>query len=108
MRYDSNIFENVLEDDVCEDIKAIDITESIHFDVNDENIDRSNCSLIAYNIHVDEDDNIESYNPKKNPDKAIDILLEYPEMNLKIEIYLNTLTKEWDSLINDEFRLSPE
>lgn len=112
MRYDSTIFESLLnqksENDISEDLKPQDITESIHLDLNDDFINKSKCSLIAYNIHVDETDDSEAYNPKTNPDKAIDILMESPGNNLKLEIYLDTPSLEWDSLINDKEKLSPE
>ncbi len=107
MKFDSTFFEKILTESI-EDIKPQDITESIHFDINDDKITSDNCKLIAYNIHVDEDDNAVAYNPKKNPDKAIDIMLDYPEHNMKIEIFLDTKSQEWDSLINNQNRLSPE
>ena len=71
-------------------------------------INKSSCHLIAYNVHVNEDDDSEAYNPKKNPDKAVDIEMEYPEKNLKIEIFLDTPSLEWDSFINGKNKLSPE
>ena len=112
MKYDSSIFETLLnnsrKEDVLEDLEPQDITESIHLDVTDDIINRSNCHLIAYNVHVNEDDDSEAYNPKKNPDKAVDIEMEYPEKNLKIEIFLDTPSLEWDSFINGKNKLSPE
>lgn len=93
---------------LLEDTTPQDITESIHINLNDETIDKSKCSLIAYNVHVDECDDSEAYNPKKNPDKAIDIMFEYPDNDLSIEIFLDTPSKEWDSWINGKTKLSPE
>ena len=112
IRYDSSIFESLLNGqerkDVLEDLEPRDITESIHLDITDDVIDESDCRLIAYNVHVNEDDDSEAYNPKKNPDKAVDIEMNYPEKNLRIEIFLDTPSLEWDSFINGKNKLSPE
>jgi hypothetical protein len=107
MKFDSTFFDSLLNEEI-EDIKPQDITESIHFDITDDKITNDNCKLIAYNIHVDENDDVVAYNPKKNPDKAIDIVLNYPEHDMEIEIFLDTKSKEWDSLINNTTKLSPE
>lgn len=108
MKYGSWLFESLVKDDILEDTEPKDITESIDITLDDDTIDKAVCHLIAYNVHVDEHDDTEPYNPKKNPDKAIDILLEYPRNNITIEIYLDTPTMEWDSLINGKNKLSPE
>ena len=110
MKFNSSIFSTLINESLDDsyNIKPQDITESIHFDITDDKINDDTCRLIAYNIHVDETDAVEAYNPKKNPEKAIDIFLDYPEYNLKIEIFLDTKSKEWDSLINGTNRLSPE
>lgn len=109
MKFDHTIFESILkEPDSSESLKPQDITESIHFDITDDKITNDNCKLIAYNVHVDESDDVEAYNPKNNPEKAIDIFLDYPEHNLKIEIFLDTESREWDSYINGQTKLSPE
>lgn len=94
--------------DILENTEPQDITESVHIDLNDDTISKAKCSIMAYNLHVDEEDEYEAYNPKKNPDKAVDILLEYPGNNLKIEIFLDTQSREWDSWINNTSKLSPE
>lgn len=116
MKFDSGIFEALVKsldedevkNDILENTEPEDITESINITLNDETINKANCSLIAYNVHVDENDDSEAYNPKKNPDRAVDILLEYPQNNITIEIYLDTPSMEWDSLINGKNKLSPE
>jgi len=117
MTYDSTIFERLLKESVeekdpkgLENTAPIDETESIHLDMTDENIDKSECSLIAYGMHVNEDDDQKAYNPKNNPQKAIDIFFDYPRNNIGIEIFLETETVEWNSSINnkDGMRLSPE
>ena len=70
-----------------------ELTESINIRLNDETIDKAKCSLIAYNCHIKEDGSETDviYNPKKNPDKAVDINFEYPDDNLNIEIFLDTI-----------------
>lgn len=115
MLFNSGIFGELVrssvdeaENGVLENTEPEDITESININLDDSTIGKAICHLIAYNVHVDENDDTEAYNPKKNPDKAIDILLEYPENNITVEIYLDTPSMEWDSLINGKTKLSPE
>lgn len=115
MLFNSGIFEELVKssidevkNDVLGNTEPEDITESININLDDSTINKAICHLIAYNVHVDKDDDTEAYNPKKNPDKAIDILLEYPENNITVEIYLDTPSMEWDSLINGKTKLSPE
>ena len=110
-KYDSSIFETLVKrhkEYIPEDLKPQDITESIHLEITDDFIENSNCRLIAYNIHVNEKDDSEAYNPKKNPDKAIDIEMAVPKKNLNIEIFLDTPSLEWNSVINGSKQLSPE
>lgn len=88
-----------------------ELTESINISLDDQTINKAKCSLIAYNCHIKEDGSETDviYNPKKNPDKAVDINFEYPDDNLNIEIFLDTNSKEWDSDINNgKGKLSPE
>jgi len=60
----------------------------------------------AYNAHVFSEDG-QAYNPKNNPDKAIDINFEFEDGN-KVEIYLDTDSREWDSRVNGTGKLSPD
>lgn len=97
------------ETQVLEDTTPLDITESIHFNFNDDNIAKADIRMIAYSVHVDEDDDTRAYNPKNNPDKAIDIIFDYPQNNLKIELFLDTESGEWDSWVNGNTgKISPE
>ena len=66
--------------------------------LDDEAIDRAKCSMNAWNMHVGE--NVpegEPSNPKNCPEKAVDVMLEYPEEGISAEIFLDGNTKEWDS-----------
>jgi hypothetical protein len=95
--------------ELLEDTTPQDITESIHFDFNDRNISCADIRMIAYSVHVDETDDTRAYNPKNNPDKAVDIFFDYPKDNLKIELFLDRESGEWDSWINGKTgKISPE
>lgn len=114
MDFNASLFEELLqsvtqkETDDQEWTDVLESLESVNVKIDDDFINNSNCKLIAYNIHVSEDDNVEAYNPKKNPYKAISIFFNTDE-NTKINIFLDTKTKEWDSDINDnQGKLSPE
>lgn len=95
---------------LSEEFKPRDITESIHLDINDELINSSNPRLIAYNIRMntlEDEENTQVYDPKNYPQKAINIVFT-PNDDLKVNIFLDTEKKEWDSLVNDQFKLSPD
>lgn len=95
---------------LSEEFKPQDITESIHLDINDELINNSDPRLIAYNIRMktlEGEKQSQVYDPKNFPNKAINIVLT-PKEDLKVNIFLDTEKKEWDSLVNDEFKLSPD
>ena len=76
--------------------------------LTDEKLDTANCHIIAYNTHIMEGDGDEGvYNPKNNPDKAVDVVFEFEDGN-KVEIFLDPETKEWDSLVNSDGKLTPD
>lgn len=110
----SSIFQNLLQesiesDDVDLDMEYLDeeATEFSDIEMDDSTLESAKCSIIAYNTHILEGDDEGVYNPKNNPDKAIDILFELDDGN-KIELFLDTKTKEWDSRVNDTSKLTPD
>lgn len=83
-------------------------TEYSSIVLDDGSINNSKCSIIAYNTHILEDgEDGWIYTPKSNPDRAIDVLFEFDDGN-KVEIYLETETKEWNSSINGSQKLTPD
>ena len=117
-RLGSQIFQNLLEDekmlneslDEEQEFQQYIDEEDTEFSgirMNDSSLDNAKCSIIAYNTHITENDTETVYNPKTNPDKAIDILFEFDDGN-KVEIFLDPNTKEWDSRVNDTAKLTPD
>ena len=119
LSYGSSIFQRLLEEDSnpiesddsggCE-TQELDEEETEYSSMvlDDESINNSKCSIIAYNTHVLEDgEDGGEYTPKSNPDKAIDIVFEFPNGN-EVEIYLDTETKEWNSSVNGSRKLTPD
>lgn len=82
-------------------------TEYSEIQMDDETLNNTKCSIIAYNTHILEDNDDVVYNPKTNPEKAVDILFEFDSGN-KVEIYLDTNSCEWDSRVNDSNKLTPD
>ena len=93
-----------------DNLKPCDETESIHLDINDELL--SHAKLNAYNVGLQATDSRGKeipVNPKKFPEKAVDII--FPVQQLLVEVFLDAKTKKWDSNINYNginVRLSPE
>lgn len=93
-----------------DDLEPCDETESVHFDINDEAL--SQARMTAYNVGLQAKDHKGKdipVNPKKFPDKAVDII--FPVKQLLVEIFLDTNSKKWDSLVNyngKDVKLSPE
>lgn len=113
-RLGSQIFQNLLEDEktLNESIEeeqaqqqCIDEedTEFSGIRMDDSSLDNAKCSIIAYNTNGKDC----IYNPKSNPDKAIDILFEMDDGN-NVEVFLNPNTKEWDSRVNGSVKLTPD
>lgn len=75
---------------------AIDETENIHLDIDDNVL--ANARLQAYNIGQqvkDAQGKTVPVNPKKFPSKAVDVI--FPAQGLLVEVYLDTTTKKWSS-----------
>lgn len=90
---------------------TLDETEAIHLDVTDELLNQA--KIMAYNIGqsvIDPDSGkTVPVNPKKFPQKAVDII--FPSKELLIEVFLDTNTRKWDSRFkyNGQIcRLSPD
>lgn len=110
LSYGSSIFQRLLEEENLNESVEIDEeeTEYSHIVLDDESINNSRCSIIAYNTHVLEDgEDGGEYTPKSNPDKAIDMVFELPDGN-EVEIYLDTESKEWNSSVNGSRKLTPD
>ena len=82
-------------------------TEFSGIRMDDISLESAKCSIIAYNTHIMENDGEGVYNPKSNPDKAIDILFEFEDGNT-VEVFLDPNTKEWDSRVNKTSKLTPD
>lgn len=82
-------------------------TEFSGLRMDDDSLENAKCSIIAYNTHIMENDGEGVYNPKSNPDKAVDILFEF-EGGDTVEVFLDPNTKEWDSRINGSSKLTPD
>lgn len=103
---DLNSIISMLNQIQTEALKPIDETECIHCNITDEML--YNSKLLVYNVgQVVRDDSGKDVpvNPKKFPQKAIDIvvpLIGAPDELCKncqaeVEIFLDTETKKWDS-----------
>ena len=85
-----------------EDVPFSDIT------LDDGTIGSSKCGIAAYNADSLEDASREAYNPKTNPDKAVDIVLTLPDGN-EVEVFLDPNDGEWHSSVNGgQGSLSPD
>lgn len=82
-------------------------TEYSGIRMDDQTLDAAKCSIIAYSTSVAEDGAQPAYNPKSNPDKAIDILFEFDGGDV-VEVFLDPNTKEWDSRVNGSAKLTPD
>lgn len=109
--FNSLLFESVVdEDDEPGDNAELDEEETEFSDLkmDDAALESAKCMMNAYNVHVSEDDeDTKAYNPKNNPDKAIDIEFYFNNGN-KVEIFLDTGTMEWCSLVNGKTPLAPD
>lgn len=93
-----------------DDLEPCDETEQVHFNVTDDML--SHARISAYNVGLQAKDHKGKdipVNPKKFPEKAIDIV--FPVKQLLVEVYLDTKTKKWDSAVNyngNIVKLSPD
>lgn len=79
------------------DLDPLDETESINLQLTDDLLSQS--KIQAYNIGqtvIDKDGKEQPVNPKKFPEKAVDIVVPV-QKDFNIEIFLDSETKEWDS-----------
>lgn len=117
MAKDSSIFQNLLQENIVDEdddedssVTSIDEeeTEFSNLKIDDATLESADCKIIAYNTQIREnDDDPKAYTPKTNPDKAVDIVFYFDNGN-KIEVYLDTKSKEWCSCVNDHGVLSPD
>ena len=88
-----------------------DIFECIHIDITDELLAKSRIAAYMFDQQLETPEGkVEPFEPKKFPEKAIDIMIPAAD-GLLIEIYLNSETKAWSSRFryNDKFgKLSPD
>lgn len=107
--------ESISEDDekqVDEDsMEPVDETECIHLNINDDIL--KTAIIRAYNTNqtaIDDQGKQIPVNPKKFPDRAIDIM--FVVNGIEIHIFLDKETKDWDSSFKfrgmPEAKLSPE
>lgn len=101
------------------DITPQDPFECIHLDITDELLRHANIAAYMFNQELQTPEGkLEPYQPKKFPDKAIDIMIpleplkgEDPKDNKLIEVFFDTNDLVWDSkfVIDGKFgKLSPE
>lgn len=93
-----------------DNLEPCDETEQVHFNITDDMLAQAKIS--AYNVGLQAKDHKGKdipVNPKKFPEKAIDIV--FPVKQLLVEVYLDTKTKKWDSAVNyngNIVKLSPD
>lgn len=91
-------------------LAPMDETEVIHFTITDDILNKSKLACYNGNQTLTKDGKEHvPVNPKKFPDKAIDILIPLNEM--KIEIFFDTKCKKWDSSFvynGTDGKLSPD
>lgn len=101
------------------DLIPHDPFECIHLDITDELLKSAKIAAYMFNQELPTiEGNVEPYQPKKFPDKAIDIMIplqplkgDNPEDNKLIEIFLDANDLLWDSrfVIDGVFgKLSPD
>lgn len=101
------------------DITPQDPFECIHLDITDDLLKHAKIAAYMFNQELETPEGkMEPYQPKKFPDKAIDIMIPLqplegsdPNDNKLIEIFLDSKDLVWDSrfVIDGEFgKLSPE
>lgn len=97
-------------DEPRDSLDPLDETECVNISISDK--DLSSSKILCYNAGqtvVDDKGKEQPVNPKKFPDKAIDIVCQF--QGLPVEIWFNPLTMCWDShlLYNGVVgKLSPE
>ena len=97
-------------DEPRDSLDPLDETECVNISISDQ--DLSSSKILCYNAGqtvVDDKGKEQPVNPKKFPDKAIDIVCQF--QGLPVEIWFNPLNMCWDShlLYNGiEGKLSPE
>ena len=97
-------------DEPRDSLDPLDETECVNISISDQ--DLSSSKILCYNAGqtvVDDKGKEQPVNPKKFPDKAIDIVCQF--QGLPVEIWFNPLTMCWDShlLYNGVAgKLSPE
>lgn len=102
--------EELSKNDLDSSLAPCDETESVHIDINDDVLSRA--KLNAYNVGLQATDNRGKevpVNPKKFPEKAVDIV--FPVQRLLVEVFLDAKTKKWDSCIDVNgmnIKLSPD
>lgn len=95
-------------------LRPLDETEEVNISLTDEMLGTSDIYINAYSVQVDDPKDSKkksAYNPKKNPDKAVDIKIVFgldDQTNYTVNIFLDTKTKEWFSLTSDGSRLTPD
>ena len=83
-------------DEFRESLDPLDETECVNISISDQELNSS--KILCYNAGqtvVDDKGKEQPVNPKKFPDKAIDIVCEF--QGLPVEIWFNPLTMCWDS-----------
>lgn len=108
----AGIFSDLLDedDDSDEDVcGAVDEeeTEDSWISLDDDTVDGSDCRIAAYNMRAEGDGDESVYNPKTDPDKAIDVVLRLG-CGKEVEVFLDTNTKEWCASVSDGGRLTPD
>ena len=109
LKFGSSIFEELVEASLSSPA-AFELdeeeTEFSRLRLDDAALDGAKCTINAYNVPTLEEKN-GVYNPKTNPDKAVDMVFEFDGGDT-VEIYLDTETGEWDSRVNDAGKLTPD
>lgn len=108
--------ESIEEDDEEQEVdkesmEPVDETECIHLNINDDVL--KTAIIRAYNTNqtaIDDQGKQIPVNPKKFPDRAIDIM--FVVNGIELHIFLDKETKDWDSSFKfrgmPEAKLSPE
>lgn len=79
----------------------VDETESIHVHLTDDDINKSTVSIGAYGIPGCAD-----FTSESSPDKSLCINIKNDDLDA--DIYMNSQTGEWESIVNGDKSLSPD